>query len=31
LCERGSVVATSAEVCERVDVVWRGMLLWNNS
>jgi hypothetical protein len=33
LCECGSVVATSAEVCEGVDVGQpvRGMLLWNNS
>jgi hypothetical protein len=31
LCERGNVAVTSAEVCEGVDVVWRGMLLWNNS
>jgi hypothetical protein len=33
LCERGNVTATSAEVCEGVDVghVWPGMLLWNNS
>ncbi len=32
LCERGSVVATSAEVCEGVDVgqLVAGMLLWNN-
>jgi hypothetical protein len=33
LCERGSVVATSAKVCEGVDVeqLWQGMLLCNNS
>jgi hypothetical protein len=32
LCERESVVATSAEVCEGVDVgqLMAGMLLWSN-
>jgi hypothetical protein len=32
LCERGSVVTTSAEVCEGVDVgqLVAGMLLWSN-
>jgi hypothetical protein len=32
LCERGSVIAMSAEVCEGVDVgqPMAGMLLWSN-